>query len=203
MKQHSGRLPAGELVPSRAKGLSVWAGSGNATRVSPPARDGALQTGGSGHHERPAPGPVGAMRPPGAGRALAGDFGPPAGQGAAWRCGKGDGLCQSDRASARTPLRAGTGNANRVSPARSGRGAVDRQVREGQRPAPDPAGAKRPPRAGRALAGSFGPPAGQGSAWHCGRGDGPCHWSGGSAFVSVGGDGKRTAFPPPVRDGAL
>jgi len=35
MKQHSGRLPAGELVPSRAKGLSVWAGTGNATRVFP------------------------------------------------------------------------------------------------------------------------------------------------------------------------
>jgi hypothetical protein len=43
-----------------------------------------------------------------------------------------------------------------------------------QRPAPDPAGEKRPPGAGRALAGGFGPPAGQGSAWRFGRGDGPC-----------------------------
>ncbi len=34
--------------------------------------------------------------------------------------------------------------------------------------------ALRPPGAGRALAGGFWPPAGQGSARHCGRGDGPC-----------------------------
>jgi len=57
-------------------------------------------------------------------------------------------------------LRAGQGNATRVSPARAGRSPVDRQVREQRRPAPDPAGEKRPPRAGRALAGGFGPPAG-------------------------------------------
>ncbi len=60
-----------------------------------------------------------------------------------------------------SPLRAGPGNAIRVSPARAGRSPADRQVREGQRPAPDPAGAKRPPRAGRALAGGCGPPAGK------------------------------------------
>ena len=33
---------------------------------------------------------------------------------------------------------------------------------------------QRPPGAGRALAGGFGPPAGQGSAQRCGRGDSPC-----------------------------
>jgi len=54
-------------------------------------------------------------------------------------------------------LWAETGNATRVSPARAGRRPVDRQVREERRPAPDPAGEKRPPGAGRALAGGFGP----------------------------------------------
>jgi len=54
-----------------------------------------------------------------------------------------------------SPLRAGSGNATRVSPARAGRCPVDRQVREHRRPAPDPAGEKRPPGAGRALAGGL------------------------------------------------
>jgi len=45
----------------------------------------------------------------------------------------------------------------RVSPARAGRCPTDRQVREQRRPAPDPAGEKRPPWAGRALAGDLGP----------------------------------------------
>jgi hypothetical protein len=87
-----------------------------------------------------------------------------------------------------------------VSPAGAGRFPVDRQVQAQQRPAPDPAGEKRPPGAGRALAGGFGPPAGLGSAWRCGRGDGPCHCSGERAFIGAGGTRKCTAFPPPVRD---
>jgi len=56
-----------------------------------------------------------------------------------------------------SPLQLGRGNATRVSPACVGRCPLDRQVRERRRPAPDPAGAKRPPVAGRALAGGFGP----------------------------------------------
>ena len=35
------------------------------------------------------------------------------------------------------------------------------------------------------------------------RGDGPCHWSGEGAFGCSGGNRKRTAFPPPLRDSAL
>jgi hypothetical protein len=100
------------------------------------------------------------------------------------------GVCRS------VPLRAGTGNAC-VSPARARRCHEDPCHPHQQRSAPDPAGEKRPPRAGRALAGGFGPPAGQGSAWRCGRGDGPCHGNGGSAFVWAGGNRKRTAFPRP------
>jgi len=34
-------------------------------------------------------------------------------------------------------------------------------------------------------------------ALHCGRGDGPCHWSGEGPVVSSGGNRKRTAFPRP------
>ena len=49
------------------------------------------------------------------------------------------------------PLRAGSGNATRVSPARAQSCLVDPQVRERQRPAPDPAGKKRPLGEGRAL----------------------------------------------------
>jgi hypothetical protein len=101
----------------------------------------------------------------------------------------------------RAPLRAGTGNAC-VSPARAERCHKDRCNRHKQRPAPGPAGEKRPPGAGRALAGGFGPPACMGSAWHCGRGDGPCHGNGAGGSESVdppspGGNRKRTAFPRP------
>jgi hypothetical protein len=85
------------------------------------------------------------------------------------------------------PLRAGTGNAC-VSPARARRLPADRQVREKQRPAPNPADGKRPPGAGRALAGGFGSPACHGSAGRCGRGDGPCE--------DAQGAHRRKRFPP-------
>jgi hypothetical protein len=55
-----------------------------------------------------------------------------------------------------SPLRAGPGNALRF-PARARRFPADRQVQAHRRPAPGPAGEKRPPGAGRALAGGFGP----------------------------------------------
>ena len=86
------------------------------------------------HQQRPALDPAGEKRPPGAGRALAGGFGPPAGQGSAWRCGRGDGPCHGNDA-VPPPLRAGTGNALRV-PARARRFPVDRQVQAPRRPAP-------------------------------------------------------------------
>ena len=50
------------------------------------------------------------------------------------------------------------GNRKRMRfPARAGRFPADRQVQAHGRPAPDPAGGKHPPGAGRALAGGFGP----------------------------------------------
>ncbi len=128
--------------------------------------------------QRPAPDPAGEKRPPGAGRALAGGFGPPAGQGSAGRCGRGDGPCHGSGAGGSDdvlplPVRVGHRNAC-VSPALARRCHQDPCHPHRQRPAPDPAGGNRPPGAGRALAGGFGPPAGLGSAGRCGRGDGPC-----------------------------
>jgi hypothetical protein len=86
---------------------------------------------------------------------------------------------------------------HRVSPARAGRCHKDRLHPHQQRTAPDPAGAKRPPGVGRALAGGFGPPARQGSSWRAGKGDGLCHWGGASRNApqrpSPGGNRNRTA----------
>ncbi|MFN7597087.1 MAG: hypothetical protein ACK5PT_10145 [Cereibacter sp.] len=71
---------AGATAPARETGHPRERPSGREQETRPafppPVRDGALQTGGSGHHERPAPDPAGAKRPPGAGRALAGGCGP-------------------------------------------------------------------------------------------------------------------------------
>ena len=93
-----------------------------------------------------------------------------------------------------------------VSPARAGQCSVDRQVREQQRPAPDPAGEKRPPGAGRALAGGFGPPAGVRSAWHCGRGDGPCQSCRASRHAQghrlSGRDEETLRLSQPARNGS-
>jgi hypothetical protein len=58
-------------------------------------------------------------------------------------------------------------------PARARRFPVDRQVQAHRRPAPDPAGEKRPPGAGRALAGGFGEPGGPMPYVPHGQGDGP------------------------------
>jgi len=99
-------------------------------------------------------------------------------------------------------VRAGSGNAARF-PARADRCHQDPCTPHQQRPAPDPAGEKRPPGAGSGAGRGLWPPAGQGSAWRCGRGDGLCHCSGEGPFASEGGIRKRIAFPPPARDGPL
>jgi hypothetical protein len=69
---------------------------------------------------------------------------------------------------------------------------------------PNTTGGQHPTRWGRRVRRGRGgrrpglwPPAGVGSAWRCGRGDGPCHGSGESAFVSVDGSRKRMRFPRP------
>jgi hypothetical protein len=155
--------------------------------------------------ERPAPDPAGKKRPPGAGRALAGGFWPPAGLGSAGRCGRGDGPCHGNGAGGSDsdrprPLRAGKGNACVSPPARNA-ATRTRATRTDRGQRPPPAGEKRPPGAGRALAGGFWPPAGQGSAGRCGRGDGPCQRCRVADMprntASPGGNRKRIAFPRP------
>jgi hypothetical protein len=141
--------------------------------------------------------PGGREAPAGGGAGAGQRLWPTAGVRAACRCGRGDGPCHGGEAGGSDsdlppPVRAGSGNAC-VSPARAGQCPVDRQVQAHRRPAPDPAGGKRPPRAGRALAGGFGPPAGLGSAQRCGRGDGPRH--GGEA------GGSDADLPAPLRAG--
>ena len=87
------------------------------------------------HNERPAPGPAGAKRPPGAARTLAGGFGPRRVKGQ--RSAVAGAMAPSISAvQALSSGWAGQGNATRVSPARAGRCPVDRQTREQQRPVP-------------------------------------------------------------------
>jgi hypothetical protein len=95
-----------------------------------------------------------------AGRALAGGFGPRLDWVSPWRCGKGDGLCHWGGAAAKslTFRRAGRAKeTHRVSPplwdAATRAGAI-RETRGQRRPRRV---RKRPPLAGRALAGGFGP----------------------------------------------
>ena len=76
-EKHHRRLPDGKTVLIRRKG-GHGSGRDQETRPAfpPPLRNGALWTGRSWNNNRPASGPAGAKRPPGAGRALAGGFGP-------------------------------------------------------------------------------------------------------------------------------
>ena len=143
-----------ESVPS-----PVWAGTGNAWRFPARARrcpvDPQVWA-----TQRPAPDPAGAKRPPWAGRALAGGFGTPAGPDPGVVLWQGRWPLPMHRGRSLRPFGRGTGNATRVFPARARQCPIDREVREKQRPAPDPAGAKRPPWEGRALVCGLGPPAG-------------------------------------------
>jgi hypothetical protein len=121
-------------------------------------------------------------------------------------CGWGGLTCRRSAKSAPAhptpPSRAGTGNAPRFPRLR---GTSPRGPRH-ERPAPGPAGGKRPPGAGRAQAGGFGPPAGQGSAGRCGRGDGPCQrhraFRHGQGHRLSGREQETHAFPPPARNAA-
>jgi hypothetical protein len=65
------------------------------------------------------------------------------------------------------------------------------------RPVPAPAGAKRPPMAGRALAGGYGPPAGAWRAWSHSEGNGlrqSSQWASKGSKPSLGRSRKRSAF---------
>ena len=138
------------------------------------------------------------QRPQGAGGAGAGrGLWPPAGVGSAQRCGRGDGLCQRDRASRRTPLRAGTGNAPRF-PARAGRSPVDRRVQTPQKASARPGGCKAPARGGSGAGRGLWPPTGSDPS--------AAPWQGRRPLperpvipenAPPAGNRKRSAFPRP------
>jgi hypothetical protein len=95
---------------------------------------------------------------------------------------------------------------HRVSPARAGRCPADRLIQEQRRPAPDPAGEKRPPWAGRALAGGFGPRAGSDTSMALWQGRWPLPERPGNPDCSGpplrAESANAPRFPPPARDGA-
>jgi hypothetical protein len=177
------------------------AGTGNAC-VSPARAERCHKDPYHPHHQRPAPDPAGEKRPPGAGRALAGGFGPPAGQVSRFGSGRGDGPCHCSGVGGSdsdlpASVRAGPGNACVSPPARDS-ATKTRATRTNR--------GQRPPGAGRALAGGFGPPAGVESAWRCGRGDGPCQSCRASRHAQghrrFGREQETHAFPPPARNAA-
>jgi len=154
---HRDCLPAGTIGPIRGQGLPFRTGSGNAPRFPRPR--GTVPRGPAG------PGVTEASARPG-GREAPARGGAGAGRGALWAPRRDKG--RRGAGAEATAFARVTGHprehpfgreqeTHRVSPAPARRCHADRQVREGQRPAPDPAGAKRPPVAGRPLAGGFGP----------------------------------------------
>jgi len=189
--------PAVEAVAALS---SVRAGSGNAARF--PARAGRCHKGRLHPcNGRPAPDPAGAKRPPGAGRALAGGFGPRLATG---KCGAVAGAMAPAIAAeiVLSPVRAGPGNAARFPRPRA---------TVPCRPAdPGPAEGQRPTRRGRSA-----------RRWRGGRWPGALApgWSRGSValwqgrwplplkrwqrFHQFGREQEtRPAFPPPVRHGS-
>jgi hypothetical protein len=151
--------------------------------------------------QRPAHDPAGEKRPPGAGRALAGGFGPRLAKG---QRGAVAGAMAPAMAATQCHLHSGREQETHcVSPARAGQCPVDRLIREQRRPAPDPAGEKRPPWAGRALAGGFGPRLVLIPAWHCGRGDSPCQRDRGTRIARDRHSGREQethrVSPAPAR----
>jgi hypothetical protein len=133
----------------------------------------------------------------------------PGGRGATLRRGKGDGLCQGEGGRHGTTFRpvAGRGkDTHCVSPASAERRGRKRltSYNDGRRPTRRGRSARwwRGVRWPRALATGW-----RGATLRLAKGDGLCHGGGGQArgYRSPrlrAGPRKRTAFPPPLRDGA-
>ncbi len=194
-RKSADRLPAGKPLRIWAKGLPLRAGPGNATRVSParagrPTQDRCHPR---NRGQRPTRRAGSARR--GRGGRWPGALGP--------RLGKGQ---RGAVAGAMAPAMEAGGccrpfgreqETHSVSPARAERSPADRQVRDGQTPAPGPAGAKRPPGAGRALAGGFWPPAGPDASVALWQGRWPLPWKRGVLSPHLAGTGNAQRFPRP------
>jgi len=169
---------------------SIRAGPGNATCVSP-ARARRCPADRSVRDQRKASARPGGGEAPAWGGAGAGRvLWPPAGEGSAWRCGRGDGPCHGRGEGAFAPP-----GGNRKRDPRFPRPCATVPCRP---VGPGPKKGQRPTRRGGRWPGALGPRSVLIPVQHCGRGDGPCHCSGGGAFVSAGGNRKRDPrFPRP------
>ena len=136
---------------------------------------------------------------------------PSAGMGSGWRCGRGDGPCHGNGAGGSdsvVPPRSGREKETHcVFPARAERCHQDPCHPHQQRSAPDPAGEKRPPGAGRALAGGFGPRLAKDQRGAMAGAMAPANAAGLVVRTMVfrpapGGTPKRTVVPPPARGAA-
>jgi len=191
-----GPLPRcrGSLEGCRRKAIRPPAGRG---RLPGPGKG--IAPAGWGKRDPRFPHPRQQSPTPAGGRAGAGrGLWPQAGQGSAWRCGRGDGPCHGSGESAfvspggnrkrdpRFPRPRATAPCGPAGP-----GTPEASARPGGGEAPAGGGAG----AGRGLW----PPARLGSAWRCGRGDGPCHCSGDSPFVSASGGNATRVSPARAR----
>jgi hypothetical protein len=188
--------------PNGCKGLvaALWADQ-KTHRVFPPKRNACRKTQRRQSPHRPVPAPAGAKRPPLAGRALAGGLGPPTCTWQASSQGKGNGLRHFMR---KHPTLWADEKTPRVfPPKRSARRKTQRR-QSPHRPVPAPAGEKRPPMAGRALAGGFGPPTGAWRAWSPGEGNGLRQSSRRAAKGSKPpfGRNRKPSAPSPAPDRA-
>jgi len=160
-KQQFGRWAAGKLFVIRGQGLPLWAGTGNAARFPACARrcpaDQRVRD-----QQRPAPDPAGAKRPPGAGRALAGGFGPRL----AWgRRSAVAGAMAPARETGHPEVRrnappGGTRKRDPRFPACAERSPADRRVREQQKASARPGGGEAPAGGGSGAGRGLWPPAG-------------------------------------------
>jgi hypothetical protein len=104
-----------------------------------------------------------------------------------------------------TPVRAQAGNAPRF-PARARRCRVDLRDREQQRPAPGPAGVKRPPRGGTGAGRGLWPPAGLGATFRVAGAMAPANKTAREVPRCDllpplrAGSGNALRFPRPLRD---
>ncbi len=128
---------------------SVRAGSGNALRFPRPCGTLPRRPAGPGTTQASAR-PGGREAPAGGGSCAGRGLWPPAGPDTSVALWQGRWPLPWQRLAC-FPQSGREQETHRVSPAPAGRCPADRRVRERQRPAPDPAGEKRPPGAGRAL----------------------------------------------------
>jgi hypothetical protein len=171
------------------------AGKGNALRFPRPRAERCHQDPCHPHQQRSAPDPAGEKRPPGAGRALAGGFGPrlakDQGGAVAGAMAPANAAGLVVRSVVFRPVPGGTPKRTAVPPPARGAAAKTRAARTKRGQRPPVAGVQ----GGRARAAGFLAPGGPGSAWRCGRGDGPCQDAQGRA----GGRVSRFSVRQPLR----